>query len=210
MWKSVIPNETSVVQLADGHVMFYSRIESINYRRLITYSEDGATDWSTPYFHDAFCEPICFGAMVGYSMKPYQSKNRILFSNPDSLHDPWTAKRQSTPRSAKNRHYFLKRKEQLLECFRQPGSRIDNNLVENALRPLKLGLKNYLFVGHPDASSTFACLYTLVENCRPAGANPEEYLTDVIERLLDHPSSRLEEFIPQNWVELRKSKNDGQ
>ena len=103
--------------------------------------------------------------------------------------------------------YFLNRKEELLECFRQPGSRIDNNLVENAIRPLKLGLKNYLFVGHPDAGSTFACLYTLVENCRLAGANPEEYLADVIERLLDHPSSRLEEFIPQNWVELRKSKN---
>ena len=47
--------------------------------------------------------------------------------------------------------YFLKRKEELLECFRQPGSRIDNNLVENAIRPLKLGLKNYLFVGHPAA-----------------------------------------------------------
>ncbi len=106
--------------------------------------------------------------------------------------------------------YFLKRKKELLECFRHPGSRIDNNLVENAIRPLKLGLKNYLFVGHPDAGSTFACLYTLIENCRLAGANPEEYLADVIERMLDYPSSKLEDFIPQNWVELKRSKNADQ
>ena len=106
--------------------------------------------------------------------------------------------------------YFLKREKELLECLLQPGSRIDNNLVENAIRPLKLGLKNYLFIGHPDAGSSFACLYTLVENCRLAGANPEEYLADLIERLLDHPMRRLEEFIPQNWVKLRKSKNDDQ
>ena len=101
---SVIPNETSVIQLADGRVMFNSRNESINYRRLITHSKDGIGDWSKPYFHDAFFEPICFGSMVRYSMQPAQSKNRILFCNPDSRHDPWKAARPSTPRSAPNRH----------------------------------------------------------------------------------------------------------
>jgi len=101
---SVIPNETAVVQLADGRVMFNSRNESINYRRLITTSPDGATNWSEPYFHDAFFEPICFGSMVRYSIQPLQSKNRILFCNPDSRHDPWVAGRPSTPRSAPNRH----------------------------------------------------------------------------------------------------------
>jgi len=92
------------VQLADGRVMFNSRNESINYRRLITTSPDGATNWSEPYFHDAFFEPICFGSMVRYSIQPLQSKNRILFCNPDSRHDPWVAGRPSTPRSAPNRH----------------------------------------------------------------------------------------------------------
>ena len=101
---TVIPNETSLVQLADGRVMFNSRNESPNYRRLITYSQDGATGWSKPFFHDAFFEPICFGSMVRYSMKPDQSKNRILFCNPDSRHDPWIAKRPSTLRSARSRH----------------------------------------------------------------------------------------------------------
>ncbi|MHC4520119.1 MAG: sialidase family protein, partial [Planctomycetota bacterium] len=67
---TVIPNETSVIQLADGRVMFNSRNESHNYRRLVTYSPDGATQWSEPRFHDAFFEPICFASMVRYSIEP--------------------------------------------------------------------------------------------------------------------------------------------
>jgi sialidase-1 len=101
---TVIPNETSLVQLADGRVMFNSRNESINYRRLVTYSADGATGWSEPRFHDAFFEPICFASMVRYSQAPRQSKDRILFCNPDSRQDPWVAEKASTPRSARNRH----------------------------------------------------------------------------------------------------------
>jgi sialidase-1 len=101
---SVIPNETSCIELADGRVMFNSRNESINYRRLLTYSEDGATNWSTPVFADAFFEPICFGSMCRYSLKPFQSKNRILFCNPDSRHNPWASRFGNTKRSARSRY----------------------------------------------------------------------------------------------------------
>lgn len=101
---TVNPNETSLVQLADGKVLFNSRNESINYRRLFTYSEDGATKWSTPKFADPFFEPICFGSMCRYSLQPFQSKNRILFCNPDSRQDPWVSPRSATARSAPVRH----------------------------------------------------------------------------------------------------------
>ncbi len=101
---TVIPSETSCIQLADGRMLFNSRNESLNYRRLFTYSNDGATNWSTPKFADAFFEPICFGSMCRYSIKPFQSENRILFCNPDSRHDPWVERTPSTPRSAKGRH----------------------------------------------------------------------------------------------------------
>jgi sialidase-1 len=101
---TVIPNETSCIELADGRVLFNSRNESMNYRRLFTFSDDGATNWSTPVFADAFFEPICFGSMCRFTMEPLQSKNRILFCNPDSRHDPWVASKPSTPRSARNRH----------------------------------------------------------------------------------------------------------
>ncbi len=101
---TVIPNETSCIELADGRVLFNSRNESMNYRRLFTFSDDGATNWSTPVFADAFFEPICFGSMCRFTMEPLQSRNRILFCNPDSRHDPWIASNPSTPRSARNRH----------------------------------------------------------------------------------------------------------
>jgi sialidase-1 len=101
---TIIPNETSCIELSDGRVLFNSRNESPNYRRLFTYSQDGATGWSNPVFADAFFEPICFGSMVRVSQRPFQSKDRIIFCNPDSRQDPWRATKPSTPRSAPNRH----------------------------------------------------------------------------------------------------------
>jgi len=101
---SVIPNETSCVELSDGRVLFNSRNESPNYRRLLTYSKDGVTNWSIPKFSDSLFEPICFGSMCRYSLKPFQSKNRVLFCNPDSRNNPWKAKKPDTPRSARARY----------------------------------------------------------------------------------------------------------
>jgi len=60
---------------------------------------------------------------------------------------------------------------------------IDNNLVENAIRPTKLGAKNWMFVGNEAAGDKMAILYTIVENCRRLGIDPRDYLTDVLTRL---------------------------
>ena len=57
---------------------------------------------------------------------------------------------------------------------------IDNNGVENAIRPCKLGLKNYLFFGSLEAGEYNAVLYTLIENCKAEGVNPRSYLEYVI------------------------------
>jgi transposase len=101
-------------------------------------------------------------------------------------------------------NYLLKREKELRACFHHAPSRIDNNLAENALRPLKLGAKNWLFIGHENAGPRAAQMFTLVENCRLAGINPEAYFADVLRRVDDHPASRIDELIPQNWD---KSKN---
>jgi len=57
---------------------------------------------------------------------------------------------------------------------------IDNNLVENAIRPTKLGAKNYLFFGSAGAGENSATLYTLMANCKAVGIDPERYLEEVI------------------------------
>lgn len=66
---------------------------------------------------------------------------------------------------------------------------IDNNLVENAIRPAKLGLKNYLFIGSAEAGSTSALIYTLMANCKAHGLDPEAYLAEVIKRLPANPTA---------------------
>jgi sialidase-1 len=99
---TVVPNETCSIQLADGRVLFNSRNESPLHKRLITYSPDGAANWSAPVFSEDFFEPICQGTLCRYSIRPEQDKNRILFCNPDSRNDPWEGG-ASTTRSGKVR-----------------------------------------------------------------------------------------------------------
>lgn len=81
----IYPNETAAVQLADGRVMLNARSESKQHRRLITMSNDGATNWSAPKFDEALVEPICMAGFARYSTVKDGNRNRLLFSNPDNL-----------------------------------------------------------------------------------------------------------------------------
>jgi sialidase-1 len=81
----IFPNETVVVELADGRVMLNVRTESPVHRRLVTISPDGASGWSKPRFDDALREPICMASIIRYSTEADGDKNRIVFANPDNL-----------------------------------------------------------------------------------------------------------------------------
>ena len=96
-----------------------------------------------------------------------------------------------------------------LECYAEPGNgmvEIDNNLVENAIRPTAIGKKNWLFIGHPNAGQQSAILYTIIENCRLHGIDPAEYLEDVLPRIQDHAKSRISELLPRQWKAARDAK----
>lgn len=75
---------------------------------------------------------------------------------------------------------------------------IDNNWVENAIRPIALGRKNWLFAGSHKGADRSAMIYTLVENAKQAGINPYAYLKTVIARIADHPMNKLDDLLPQN------------
>ena len=70
-----------------------------------------------------------------------------------------------------------------------PRLDLDTNKLENKIRPLKLGLKNYLFMGSADAGKDAALIYTVIENCKVHGIDPERYLVEVIEAFRD-PAAR--------------------
>ena len=76
---------------------------------------------------------------------------------------------------------------------------IDNNLVENIIRPAAIGRKNYLFAGSHEAAQRTAMFYTFFAACKQHGIDPEIWLTDVLNRIHDHKVSRLHELMPQNW-----------
>ena len=81
----IYPNETVVVQLADGRVMLNTRSESKAHRRLVTISPDGATDWSQPRFDEQLLEPICMAGLVRVRMPQGDQPGVIAFSNPHNL-----------------------------------------------------------------------------------------------------------------------------
>lgn len=78
------PSETLPIQLHDGRVMLNIRNESKQARRLVSFSADGATNWSKPLFDEELFEPICMAGIIRLSEKPKYQKNRILFANPES------------------------------------------------------------------------------------------------------------------------------
>jgi transposase len=91
-----------------------------------------------------------------------------------------------------------------LEVFLKNGRiEIDNNLVENAIRPTALGKKNWLFIGDADAGQRSAIVYTVIENCRRRGLNPFTYLRDVLTRLPNMTNWQIPEITPQAWAKAQ-------
>lgn len=77
--------------------------------------------------------------------------------------------------------------------------RIDNNLAENAVRPMALGRKNYLFCLNHQAAQRTAMIYSLLGTCKICGINPLVWLTDVLNRIQDHSILELDELLPHKW-----------
>jgi hypothetical protein len=99
--------------------------------------------------------------------------------------------------------YTLKRWEALNQFIEDGTLEIDNNLIENAIRPSALGKKNWLFVGHPEAGERSAVIYTLLGSCRRHGINPFEYLKDLFTRLPAAKITQIKEFTPAAWAKAK-------
>lgn len=101
--------------------------------------------------------------------------------------------------------YFLNNYEALTGYLRDGRFEIDNNLVENSIRPTAVGRKRWLFIGHPDAGWRSAVIYSILVSCRRRGINPQDYLTDVLRRLQTIKVSELDSLLPANWKPAHQS-----
>lgn len=95
--------------------------------------------------------------------------------------------------------YMHARWENLTRYIDHAFLHIDNNLVENAIRPTVLGRKNYMFSGSHEAAQRSALFYSLVGSCKMNGINPKEWLADVLEKISDTKTSQLYTLLPNNW-----------
>lgn len=80
--------------------------------------------------------------------------------------------------------------------------KIDNNMVENSIRPLAVGRKNYLFCGDDEAAQRAAVVYSLLATCKAHGVNERAWLEDVLRRMPEYELGKkdLGDLLPANWT----------
>jgi transposase len=95
--------------------------------------------------------------------------------------------------------YILGRWAALVRYLDDGDLPIDNNHVENRIRPVALGRNNWLFAGSLRAGQRAATVMSLIQSAKLNGHDPYRYLKDVLERLPTQRASRLEELLPHRW-----------
>lgn len=108
---------------------------------------------------------------------------------------------QVLPKSAigKALAYSMERWHKLSLYITDGRLNIDNNPVENSIRPVALGRKNYLFAGSHEAAKRSGMLYSLLGTCKMHGVEPYTWLKDVLNRIADHPVNRIQEMLPHRY-----------
>ena len=101
--------------------------------------------------------------------------------------------------------YALDQWETLTRYVDEGQLEIDNNLIENAIRPTAVGKKNFLFIGHPKAGWHSAVIYSLLGSCRRHGIDPHAYLRDVLSRLPGATNHQIPELTPAAWAKAKKA-----
>jgi len=93
-----------------------------------------------------------------------------------------------------------------LSAYVQHGQiEIDNNLAENAIRPIAIGRKNYLFAGSHQAAEMTAAMYSFMAICKKNDVNEFEWLKDVLQRIQSHKQKDLYQLLPNNWKKFKNN-----
>lgn len=101
--------------------------------------------------------------------------------------------------TAKAIDYSLNRWEALTNYLADGNVQIDNNYLENLIRPWAMGRRAWLFAGSELAGQRAAIIMSLLQSAKLHGHDPWAYLRDVLTRLPSHLNSRIEELLPHRW-----------
>ncbi len=160
----------------------------------------------TIYLHEKECKDF-----VAEERKKYRLEKVAPLMH--ELHT-WAEEEQykATPKSpiSKAIGYFLNQWPKLSRVLQAGELEIDNNKIENKIRPLALGRKNYLFAGNHQAGQNIAMMYSFFATCKEHNINPYDWLKNVLEELPDTKITDLEKLLPQNWkaIFIEKTKEN--
>ena len=109
--------------------------------------------------------------------------------------------KQTTPKSpiGKAIIYTLERKAELGRFLEDGKVELSDILIENAIRPLALGRKNFMFAGSEDGARRLAIGYSIIGTCLRNGCNVRNYLNDVLKELPKRMVKNIDDLLPMNW-----------
>lgn len=101
-------------------------------------------------------------------------------------------------------NYVCNQSEALQRFLEDGRLEADNNTAENAIRPLAIGRKNWLFAGSQRGGQATALYLGLIQSCKACDINPWAYFDDILRRIMSHPLHRLRELLPDQWQPLER------
>lgn len=104
-------------------------------------------------------------------------------------------------------NYVLKRWGKLTKYITDGELEIDNNLIENTIRPLALGRKNFLFAGNSEAAANIAVFQTIFGTCKHMNINPADYLTWYLENIAHTKINKIQNLSPWEFKKKRETHN---
>ena len=103
--------------------------------------------------------------------------------------------------------YCMARWDNLIAYLHDSALEIDNNLVENAIRPVALGRKNYLFAESHRAAQNAAMMYCFFATCKKHNIEPYAWLYHMLQVIQDYKVSQLTELLPQHFAKMQTPNN---
>jgi transposase len=105
------------------------------------------------------------------------------------------------PKSTKDKafNYAIQRWDKMYNYLRDGNIQINNNLIDNAIRPIAIGRKNYLLAGSYESTGRSAMIYTFFANCKRHNVDSAQWFKKVLPKILDIKVSRVKTLLPSNF-----------